>query len=121
MSRPNPQWNKSSEVTPATKQSSRRAPAEQLIDFDGAPKSKKDSPGGGVDGPPRPGGGLWYGSSVSSPQKAYQVLVDACKLKEEDCFLYLSKHYGRYSEASRGREARGEALAHLKDFLQKAE
>ena len=41
MSRPNPQWNKSSEVTPATKQSSRRAPAEQLIDFDGAPKSKK--------------------------------------------------------------------------------
>ena len=50
MSKPNPQWNKSSEVTPATKQSSRRAPAEQLIDFDGAPKSKKDSLGGGVDG-----------------------------------------------------------------------
>ena len=47
--------------------------------------------------------------------------MDACKLKEEDCFLYLSKRYGRYSEASRGREARGEALAHLKDFLQKAE
>ena len=113
----NPQWNKSSEVTPAT---SRKAPVEQLIDFDGAPRSKRDSPGA-VDGPQSPGAGLWYGSSASTPAKAYQVLVDACKLKEEDCFLYLSKRFGRYSEASRGREARGEALAHFKEFLQKAE
>ena len=113
----NPQWNKSSEVTPAT---SRKAPVEQLIDFDGAPRSKRDSPGG-ADGPQSPGAGLWYGSSASTPAKAYQVLVDACKLKEEDCFLYLSKRFGRYSEASRGREARGEALAHFKEFLQKAE
>lgn len=113
----NPQWNKSSEVTPAT---SRKAPVEQLIDFDGAPRSKRNSPGA-ADGPQSPGAGLWYGSSASTPAKAYQVLVDACKLKEEDCFLYLSKRYGRYSEASRGREARGEALAHFKEFLQKAE
>ena len=82
-----------------------------------------DGFGNGPSSPPSPGAGLWYGASSGNPKRAYRALIDACRLREEDAFLYLRESVGRYAAAVAGnaRDRSSAAREHLREFARRAD
>ena len=39
---------------------------------------------------------MWYGSSASTPGRAFRAVLDACRLAEEDAFAYKNLRSGRF-------------------------
>ena len=63
-----------------------------------------------------PGSGLWYGSSASTPGRAFRAILDACRLAEEDAFAYKNLRSGRFVLDPDGAAAR----AYLRRFVRDA-
>jgi hypothetical protein len=63
-----------------------------------------------------PGSGLWYGSSASTPGRAFRAVLDACRLAEEDAFAYKNLRSGRFVLDPDGAAAR----AYLRRFVRDA-